>query len=119
VPVPEVPAPDLEALPVPAIFAAGMGEGTGSFGCGATTGLGSALGAGAPAGFLACGFGAGGGLTGGGGGACLMSIVVIRSNVSRTVLTLRPVSSAAASAAWTATTAAIAFARSGRVAVPV
>ena len=108
-------------MPVPATLVAGIGEGVGIFGCGAITGVGSALGAGAPAGFFAiCGLGAGGGLTGGGGGGggSLMSMVVSRSTAERTMLTLRPVRMITASATWTAITAAIALAWSGRSAVP-
>src|SRR5439155_12815529 len=36
VPVPEVPAPEVDAFPAPATLAAGIGEGRGSFGSGAT-----------------------------------------------------------------------------------
>src|SRR5437868_14045779 len=53
VPVPDVPAPELGALPVPAIFAAGIGDWTGMRGWGATTGVASAFFAGAPASRLA------------------------------------------------------------------
>ncbi len=120
VPVPDVPAPDEGALPVPAIFAAGTGDWTGIRGCGATTGVASAFLAGAPAGrFILLGFAAGGGGGGGGGGGKLMSMVFSCSTTRSTVCPLSPLRISAASAAWTAATAAIALARSGRSAVPV
>src|SRR5438045_2715515 len=55
VPLPASAAPEVDALPVPATFAAAMGEWTGSFGSGATIDDGSAFFAAAPAGFfIAC-----------------------------------------------------------------
>src|SRR3954447_10253233 len=76
VPVPAVPAPWLEELPVPAILAAGIGDGAGILDGGATTGVASAFFAGAPASFFAwLGLRAGGGGWGGGGGGMRMSNV--------------------------------------------
>jgi hypothetical protein len=90
------------ALPVPAIFAAGIGEGAGMRGGGATTGVASAFFAGAPSGFFAAGFGwglGGGGGTGGGGGGCSRLKVFRRSTASLTMRTLSPVRMTKASAA--------------------
>src|SRR5437763_12364612 len=85
VPLPASAAPEVDALPVPATFAAGSGERTGNRGGGATTGEGSAFFAGAPAGsFICCGLGAGGGFTGGGGGTSITSKVRKCSIVSPT-----------------------------------
>ena len=79
---------------------------------GAMTAAGCAFLAAAPSGFfIGCGFGAGfGGLTGGGGGGSWIAMVVICSTACRTFLTCSPDRIMNASAAWTATTAAIAFA---------
>src|SRR6478672_1602294 len=93
VPLPDRAAPERVALPEPAIGAAGSGEGVGSFGSGATTGVGSADFADAPSGFFIA-LGSltflGGGSTGGGGGTERMSMVVICSTARRTISTLRP-----------------------------
>jgi hypothetical protein len=97
-----------------------MGEGVGSFGWGATTGVGSAFFAAEPSGFLiACGFGAGlGGWIGGGGGGSSILMVVSCSTARVNVRMLSPDRMTNASATWTATTPAIAFALSGLSAVP-
>jgi hypothetical protein len=117
--MPAAAAPEVDACPVPATFAAGIGEGTGSFGSGATMGEGSAFFAAAPSGFfMACGCGAGfGGWTGSGGGGWAMVIIVSCSTACLITGALRPDRMTKASAAWTAATPKIAFARSGRVAV--
>src|SRR6476619_621396 len=111
VPLPAAAAPWLEAFPVPATRAAGIGVGAGIRGWGATTGVASAFRDGAPASFFAwLGWRAGGGGVGGGGGGTRMSNVLSRSTAAVTMGTLRPVRMIAASAAWTAITAAIALA---------
>jgi len=98
-----------------------MGEGAGILGCGATTGVGSAFFAGAPASSAArgCWRGCGGGGTGGGGGGCCRLKVLSRSTALLTISTLSPDRITKASAACTAKTAAMALALSGRSAVPL
>jgi hypothetical protein len=114
-PVPALAAPWLGALPVPATLAAGIGEGRGSFGCGATTGDGSAFLPAAPSSSLArSARRAGGGGSGGGGGGRRRSKVFRLSTAWVTMRPLSPVRMMAASAAWTAITAAMALAWSGR-----
>src|SRR5206468_11486884 len=109
-------APEFVLLPVPGTLAAARGEGAGTRGCGATTGVGSAFFATAPCGFfIAWGLGTGlrGGWIGGGGGGSRRFNVVTTSTACRTCCTLSPEMNTNASATWIATTATIAFARSG------